>query len=251
MGAYAHNPSCITPAMTANNAPAPFVASASGEYSGYSAWNAFAQDPANHWWYSGAIGAPLTLAVFLGSGQGRRITSYTLTSIFNCASYISMPTDWILQGSADRGLTWADIDIRADIPAFGNLEMRTYTLSVRSAAYEDFRLYITGTTGSSTYQIGALELIDDYAAELPDIGDTLQIGEEEYVFVASRSNAHEITIGETEEDTATNIATALNADSALVSASASATSVTVTAKETGAGGNEIVFAEDAANISMD
>ena len=161
-GGYSHNENSIVPLMTANDSPSPVVVSSTGVYSGYEIYKAFTQSPVANWWYSGGS-SNQEIIIDLGVGGAKAIDSYTMTSIFNCASYPSAPGSFLLLGSVDS-VSWVQLDSQSDLSLWVNLEMRTFVLSEASSEYRYFKFVLTGPGGSSYYQLAAIELIG--AAEI-------------------------------------------------------------------------------------
>lgn len=167
MAEYLHNENCITPVMTANNAPSPVVVSASNEGSGNEVYRAFDHNGAGEPWYYGGTDAPQFFKVDLGSGNARQISSYTLTSNGNNTTYPGMSTAWMTKGSnVDDIDTAITLDTRSAEWSWDDAEMRTYELAATSAAYRYFWLYMTAKeAGDYGWQIAEFELI--YDAPLP------------------------------------------------------------------------------------
>ena len=161
MAAFSHSSYCITPAMTADNAPTPVVITESGYTPGSSGWYAFNHVSGAPWYYNDPYN-PQWLDVDLGLGNSSAITSYTLTSADNNASYPGMPVTWVLKGSnVDNAWITADVlDTQTSVAGWGNAEMRTYALSVESAAYRYFRIEMSvKESGGFGWQVAEIELI--------------------------------------------------------------------------------------------
>ena len=154
MANYLHNDNCITPLMTSNTAPSPWVTSTLDEYATYPAYKSFAQDAG-----TGFLSITLAcwLKVFTGGSQ-YKISSYTVTvTPFNDGGQAK---NWTLKGSND-GTNWSDaLDTQTDQTSWSALEMKTYTLGSISAPYKYFRISISANNGWGSYTaIGPFELI--------------------------------------------------------------------------------------------
>lgn len=133
--------------MTANNAPSPYVASASTEYLSNYAYKAF--DKTALYWSSSAM--PAWLSIDLGSSI--YINTYTLTAY---SSLNNIPTAWLFQGSSDNN-TWITLDSQSGIN-FAASEMRIFSIDY-PGSYRYYRLYITGNVGGVAYsQVAQLDL---------------------------------------------------------------------------------------------
>ena len=86
---------------------------------------------------------------------------------------------------------------------------------------------------------------------LPVADETFTVGDETYTFKTVASNAFEVTIGANVTECATNIASAINADSSVASAAVVGGNVVVTALNVGLAWNRLTFVESATNITMD
>jgi F5/8 type C domain len=154
-------PTLISPNnMTADNAPSPYVASASSEYSGEAAWEAFDGVLTNYW--LGSSGLPAWLEIDLGTAQV--VGSYSIQAdSVNPLPLAAMPAAWTLQGSND-GTTWNIVDAQEGQPAWASSELRTFTCHVETAAYRYFRVYITDTPNGTYAQIPSLCLYQGTAS---------------------------------------------------------------------------------------
>src|SRR3954463_15272344 len=116
--------------MTADNAPSPYVASASQTRSTYHAYNAFSPTGLSGFnpWVTDSqatSAAPVYLEIDIGAAWV--LASYALES--SASGFASMmATAWKLQGSNDD-LRWTDLDSRTGQTAWGIFETRTYTPS--------------------------------------------------------------------------------------------------------------------------
>lgn len=169
MTAYSHNVNCITPAMSSNSAPAPFVASASSYNSStVYPYKAFTQNVSDGWKPDEATTAPHWLKIDLGTAYS--VGSYTLS----CVNYTATaaPKDFELQGSSD-GSTFVAVDTRVDVSwAYGSSPtMQTFTLTT-PVSYRYFRLHITELTITQYLFIYEFELII-----APTLGDVAESSE--------------------------------------------------------------------------
>jgi hypothetical protein len=148
----------IVSQMTANNAPSPYVASASIEASSHYAYFAF--DDAvgiDHKWL--ANGTSGWLKIDLGSGNGKAVKQYTIQDFNEAESKcMRMPRDWTLQGS-NNDSDWTTIDTQADI-AFLLNEKKTFTCTSNKTAYRYYKLNITDNNDDPDHVgVGELELM--------------------------------------------------------------------------------------------
>jgi hypothetical protein len=139
--------------MSANNAPSPFVASASSEFGGSDpndskACQAF-DGLADRSWI-GTGGGVDWLKLDIGSGNSEILQSYDI--VFKSGvSANRAPKDWKMQGSNDNS-SWADLDtVTSETGWTVGGEKRTYVCDVATTAYRYFRLNITDNNGDATY----------------------------------------------------------------------------------------------------
>jgi len=160
MAVYSHNSLDVTTQMTANNAPSPYVCSASSEYNAsYPAWKAFDHDGTtslNGWISVDGNAFPATLT--FDCNTARTINSYTITHLTADGTAFAIG-NFKLQGSAN-GSDWTDLDTQTGI-TWSQGEMKTFTLG-SPATYRYFQLYITTRAGGATdryCEVSELELI--------------------------------------------------------------------------------------------
>lgn len=134
------------PPMTADNAPAGYVASASSVSAGGLAFYAFDQSALE--WKS--AGEPSWLAVQFPSQ--RKASHYALTSSTSTSG--RHPKDFTLSGSND-GLLWTLLDTQTAVPAWASAETRTYPIA-SPGAYLHYRLDLIATQGSSSGRVAEL-----------------------------------------------------------------------------------------------
>lgn len=147
------NAASLVPAMTANNAPAGYVASASSEYSAaYQAFKAFdgilpAQDSTNAWITTSGVYTGW-LRVDLQAAKG--LASYGIATRGTTGAD---PKDFTLEGSNDAGATWAVLDARSGITAWAVGSSRSFELDASQLAstYTSFRLNVTAADRADSY----------------------------------------------------------------------------------------------------
>jgi hypothetical protein len=153
-----------TPAMTANNAPSPFVAAANNEANG-AAFRAFDRNTGTEW-NTSAIGSPWIISIDLGLGNSMVIDGYT---IFGTSTQASNARIWTLEGSDDFTL-WTSIhSVSLGTAIAGNGTYSVATIS-NSTAYRYYRLNITANGGNSNVAIRELELYQQFTAALASGG---------------------------------------------------------------------------------
>ena len=150
----ASNPSTnyATPPMTANNAPAPYVANASSLYSaGYEYYRAFNRSTGDFW--HSVSGLPQWLSIDLGFPK--LINKYKIA----CRSGDHIPYDWLFQGSNDNS-SWVTLQSVTDATYGGDLWNPSFYTFTATTAYRYYRFYVTRT--SSTYvNISEVLLVED------------------------------------------------------------------------------------------
>lgn len=145
----------ITPIMTSNTTPSPYVVSASSEFNaGYKAWNAFdntVNDSTSDGWVSSASPNQWLKIDF---NKSTVINSYEITNR-GYAGDVKIPKSWILQGSNDD-LTWKDLDTRTN-EFVEQTPMSKKMFKCGRHAYRYYRLYINEYHNPSSYiSIGQL-----------------------------------------------------------------------------------------------
>ncbi len=144
--------STYPPTMTSNTTPAPYVASASTIFSTtYDAWKAFDSDPNSYW--NTSIGNTSGW-LKLDFGSTTSIGSYLIQSIATEVGGNYAPKTWTLEGSATGAFAGEQtvVDTQTNAPAWGNSEVRTYTLS-SPASYRYFRLNVSANEGNANYLV--------------------------------------------------------------------------------------------------
>ena len=149
--------------MVANNDPAPYVASASSEFSvNFEAHKAFDGGlGANSYWIATATTG--WLKIDMGEGNSYTIESYALQNN-TIPEPLRMPKNWTLQGS-NNDSDWDTLDTVVGETAWGNGEKRTYDCDVSTTAYRYFKLDVTLNNGDASYLIvGEMFLFKELAA---------------------------------------------------------------------------------------
>ncbi len=151
-GASSAGAALFSPAnMTADNAPSPYVASASQTRSGYHPYFAFSPFGLSGFnpWVTDTVASPGTPAYLeIDIGAAWVLSSYAFGSVQG-ASAVYMVSEWLLQGSND-GSAWTTLDSRTAQTGWGDFEIRTYTPAPITAAYRYYRGYFTGNNGSGS-----------------------------------------------------------------------------------------------------
>jgi hypothetical protein len=183
----------IVPVMTADNAPSPYVASASSTYSGsYPAYAAFDGNAATRWATpSGTHTGWLKIDI----GTAKAITGYRILSYSS-----QSPTDWTVQGS-NNDSTWTTLDTRT-----GQQPTTLTTFSfTNSTAYRYYKLDITACYGTDDLigivQFEPIESIVDSETSPKQIsifGDTKIKYTEDYRSCIFKDDASTAPIIETE-----------------------------------------------------
>lgn len=140
--------------MTSDIAPAPFVASASDEYSNlYPAWQAFDNGSLN--WIANPVGGVWWLKIDLGAANAGVCQLYGIKGAYG---YVDDPRNWQFQGSND-GSSWTVLDTQVTNYSSwtGGLE-RQYSMPNNTTSYRYYRLYMTvvGPGGDGYSTVGEL-----------------------------------------------------------------------------------------------
>jgi hypothetical protein len=146
--------------MTSNNSPSPYEVSATST----NGWNAFDGDLTTYW-QGLDLGIGWWLELNLGVGNRRILAQTPYSYQIQMPSTIlpddaRAPRDWTVDGSND-GTTWITLGAQSGETTWGAGELRHYTVSPTTVAYQYFRLLITANNGDPTYTIiGELSFID-------------------------------------------------------------------------------------------
>lgn len=139
----------IVPLMTANNAPAPFVAAADRVTYG-AAFMLFDRSTATYW--GSTSNDPHWISIYLG-GAEQTIDRYLLSGVSKYA-----PTNWLLQGS-NNGSDWETLHSVSGY-VWTNYENNQFTIPTPNIKpYKYYRIYITASQyGLGVTQISELRL---------------------------------------------------------------------------------------------
>jgi len=146
--------------MTADNAPSPYVASASTiRGAGWDAFKAFDHSTAanDNQWIAQINVTTGWLKIDLGVGNEAAVTNYSITNNTDGGYATACPSDWTFEGS-NNDADWDTLDTVINETAWGSQEERNFTFS-NVTAYRYYRLNITSNDGSVNWLIvGELEL---------------------------------------------------------------------------------------------
>jgi hypothetical protein len=151
----------ITPPMTSNTLPSPYVASADYDGGGYfSPWKVFNNttvDSLDSW-----LGGTSTgwLQLDFGTGGEKAIAQYAIT-FANRTEVGRAPKSWTFEGS-NTGLFSGEqviLDTRIAETAWAQNQKRTYAFS-NSVTYRFYRLNITANNGDAQVMVGELEMME-------------------------------------------------------------------------------------------
>lgn len=136
----------VTPTMTGNTTPSPYVVSGSTPGSG-ALWNAFNKVADAVGLLFTPPGAAATLQMQLDAAH--YLASYSVASRNDAAaeSYnLQAPRDWTFQGSND-GSSWTTLDTQAGITGWTQNQTRTFNIA-NPAQWSYFKLVFTANGGS-------------------------------------------------------------------------------------------------------
>ena len=108
--------------MTNSGSPAPYVASASGFYVGYPAWQAFDSSTATQWWN---LSAPPYQGAFVSIDMGSTFTSSLRSMRMQFGQSFQDFTVANIQGSDDN-TTWTTIHTITNVPSANNSSARNF-----------------------------------------------------------------------------------------------------------------------------
>ena len=153
---------CLTPVMTANNAPAPVVVSASA-YNLGQLYYLFNHD-LNYTMRFGINNTSGWIVIYSGlplfASYGWRVTSYALYTF--STNILDSPKNWTLEGSNDGGFTWVVVDSQTNQINWSAFGKRVFNVQT-PGSYKYYRLNITANNGSAYISFNELELIGDHA----------------------------------------------------------------------------------------
>ena len=153
--------------MTASNAPAGYIASASSVYSSYPAWKAFDGDGSTRWEANASTGW-----LQIEFPTRRLIEGYAIDHSGWDTSYA--PRDWIVEGSND-GSSWTALDAQSGHTDWGSARYKIFTINTPSS-YTRYRITVSANNGASRFLIDewqlleqgfAFSLIDDHIVRTP------------------------------------------------------------------------------------
>ena len=128
------------PTMTGATSPSGTV-TAEGEDSGTEAWKAFNDADSSNWLHADATTS--WLAYEFPSNTYPYITAYTIKA--RSGGLGQMPKTWTFQGW--NGSSYVTLDTQTNASGWSNNEVRSYTLSSATSAYNKFRWNITLNQG--------------------------------------------------------------------------------------------------------
>jgi hypothetical protein len=145
-----------TPAMTANNAPSPYVAAASTINStARDAWTAFDRVyTTTTGWQATSATSTGWLSMDFGSGSSTVIDGYT---IFGTSTQAVNPRNWSLQGSDDNN-SWTNLHIVSGAAAIAASSTYSVASIGNSTGYRYYRVNITLNGGTTPLAFTELEL---------------------------------------------------------------------------------------------
>jgi hypothetical protein len=124
--------------------------------------NAFDQNPASQWFYSGTTG---WLQYDFGANNAQVVKRYTVTEADTIPA--RDPKNWTFLGSQD-GVNWTTLDTQSNQAFAYTYQQLTYNLG-NTTAYRYYRLNVTANNGDSTFlHVGDLGLWSDSGRTLPD-----------------------------------------------------------------------------------
>lgn len=167
----------VSPKMTSNTTPAPYVASASTVFSAsYTAWKAFDQTAGpsgGDSWHSAVGSVPGNAWLQIDLGAPTRVGRYMIASrgIGNSGGtgWTSSAGTWELLGSND-GVSWTSVDSRAG-EVYTSLYEKHYFNLASKVTYRFYRINVldTSSPGGTYTNIGEFTLYDPVLA-LPNYG---------------------------------------------------------------------------------
>lgn len=146
----------LIPVMTADNAPSPFITSASSVYdSNYPAWKAFNRVISGNYqsWVSARGVTTGWLKVDLGTQI--KIEKYSLTLGDQSSAWVTaMPKRWTFEGSNTGSFSGEQVvlDTRTNETGWSMNEKREYTFQ-NNSKYRYYRINITENNGNSSYVV--------------------------------------------------------------------------------------------------
>lgn len=145
--------------MTANNAPTPYVASASREYIGqFPAWLAFESNAGTLQYWLGNGNGVDWLQLDVGAANAAVLHSYGV-KVNTVPEPTRAPKNWTMLGSTD-GVSFTTLHTVTNQINWASGEKRTYICDISSSvSYRYFRLNITANNGDASFtQVAELYL---------------------------------------------------------------------------------------------
>lgn len=130
--------------MTANNLPAPYVASSSSVFFSQQPYLAFDGNVATTWSPNATTGI---LVMDLGPIGAQTVQNYSV-QVTTPLQAGREPKDWTFQGSNDNS-TWTTLDTETNQTGWTAAQIRNYTIS-SPALYRYYRINISANNGGST-----------------------------------------------------------------------------------------------------
>ena len=149
----------ITPTMTSNSAPSPYVTSANAELdASAAAWKGF--DDAASRWQTPNYTLTGWLKIDLAAANAAIVRRYTLGMNVNTSWYANRcPKDWTFQGS-NNDSDWTTVDTQTGETSWSGSEVRTYTCTSNSTSYRYYRINVSAQNGDANYLwIGEVQLM--------------------------------------------------------------------------------------------
>lgn len=154
----------VTPVMTGNTTPSPYVVSSSSVYStSYPAWKAFNNSIAleSDGWLSSSSAS--TGWIQIDIGKSILVNCYSLVKT-NVGNANVLPKDFTLQGSND-GITFIDLHTANNQTNWTNEEVRFYNFN-NINKYRYYRLNIKANNGHAYTGVGELNFYATYSKVL-------------------------------------------------------------------------------------
>lgn len=150
---YRENVEDITPILTSNVLPSPYVASASTEYSGLQAYKAFDQNIDTGW---STASSTTTGWIKLDLGVSTEIGAISITARNLSTTVTSTPRSFTIEGSNDDSVFDTLKEVKDEINwTIG--ESRTFKLD-KEYSYRYIRISVTANNGGDRVVIGELKL---------------------------------------------------------------------------------------------
>jgi len=142
----------LIPVMTANNAPAPYVASAITEYELYFAYKAFDQDNTGENYYMSHPDKTATLK--LDFGKNVKIAQYSIYP-FSAIPTRYNPKNWTFQGSLNDS-SWTTLDTQTNISWVASTKQ--YFAITNPGLYRYYEIVVSASVDGSAVIIMGMEM---------------------------------------------------------------------------------------------